>query len=84
MTVNDQTPPTIEAKTMNDPSPTTTPTVDLNIIAHDWSDDFEPNYSTRSNRGSVWVRVATFADGSTWPLTQQTHTDTRPDATARQ
>ena len=81
MTLNDQTPPTIEAKTRNDPPPITTAGVDRVIMVHDWSDDFEPNYSIKSNRGSVWVRTVTFAGGS---IQHGTHTDTRPDATARQ
>lgn len=26
-----------------------------------WSDDFEPNYSTKSNRGSVWIKTVTIS-----------------------
>lgn len=26
-----------------------------------WSDDFEPNYSTKSNRGSIWIKTVTIS-----------------------
>ena len=27
---------------------------------HDWSDDCEPNYSIKTNRGSIWIKTITF------------------------
>ena len=30
------------------------------ILAIQWSDDFEPNTSIKSNRGSVWIKTLTF------------------------
>ena len=32
----------------------------LSVLAIQWSDDFEPNTSIKSNRGSVWIKTITF------------------------
>ena len=36
----------------------------LVILGLQWSDDFEPNGSRKSNRGSVWIKTVTFISGT--------------------
>ena len=37
----------------------------LVLLGVQWSDDFEPNGSSKSNRGSVWIKTVTFISSST-------------------
>ena len=37
----------------------------LVILGVQWSDDFEPNSSSKSNRGSVWIKTVSFISSST-------------------
>ena len=36
----------------------------LVVLGVQWSDDFEPNGSSKSNRGSVWIKTVTFISSS--------------------
>ena len=37
----------------------------LVILGVQWSDDFEPNNSSKSNRGSLWIKTVSFISSST-------------------
>ena len=45
------------------------------LIGVQWSDDFEPNGSSKSNRGSVWLKTLTFVSDS---YSNNELSDTRP------